>query len=53
VLNSNYFILLGHPWLRDAKVFHDWANNTIIIQGIGTIKTIPVIKKLGPPTKHP
>ncbi len=23
VLNSNYFMLLGHPWLRDAKMSHD------------------------------
>ncbi len=23
VLDSNYFMLLGHPWLRDAKVSHD------------------------------
>jgi hypothetical protein len=23
VLNSSYFMLLGRPWLRDAKVFHD------------------------------
>jgi hypothetical protein len=52
VLDSNYFMLLGHPWLRDVKVSHDWGNNIIIIQGTGTIRTIPIIKKLGPPTKH-
>lgn len=23
VLDSNYFILLGHPWLTDVKVSHD------------------------------
>jgi hypothetical protein len=33
-------------------VFHDWGNNTIIIQGTSTIKTIHVTKKLGAPTKH-
>jgi hypothetical protein len=43
-------MLLDHPWLRDAKVFHDWGNITIIIQGI---KTILVTKKLGTPTKRP
>jgi len=32
--------------------YHDWGNNTIIIQGIGTIKTILVTKKLGTLTKH-
>jgi hypothetical protein len=31
MLNSNYFMLLGRPWLKDAKVFHDWGKNTIII----------------------
>jgi hypothetical protein len=25
VLDSNYFILLGHPWLKDVKVSHNWA----------------------------
>jgi hypothetical protein len=33
-------------------VFHDWGNNTITIQGAGTIRTIHVTKKLGTPTKH-
>jgi hypothetical protein len=45
-------MLLAHPWLRDAKVFHDWGNNTITIQGTGTFRTILVTKKLGAPTKH-
>jgi hypothetical protein len=45
--------LLGHPWLRDVKVYHDRSNNTIIIQGTNTVKTILVTKKLGTPTKHP
>jgi hypothetical protein len=31
VLNSNYLILLGNPWLKDVKVSHDWGNNTITI----------------------
>jgi hypothetical protein len=53
VLNSNYFMLLGHPWLRDVKVFHDWGNNTITIQGANIVKIIHVTKKLGPPTKCP
>ncbi len=53
VLDSNYFMLLGHLWLRDVKVSHDWGNNAIIIQGINTITTIHVTKKLGTPTKHP
>jgi len=52
VLDSKKIMLLGCPWLRDAKMFHNWGNNTIIIQGIGTIRTIPITKKLGAPTKH-
>jgi len=31
VVNSNYFMLLGRPWLKDAKVAHDWGNNMVII----------------------
>jgi hypothetical protein len=40
-------MLLGKPWLRDAKVTHDWGNNMIIVKGNGTIITISVNKKLG------
>jgi hypothetical protein len=53
VLDSNYFMLLGYPWLKDAKVFHDWGYDTITIQGIGIVRTIHVTKKLGAPSKHP
>jgi hypothetical protein len=53
VLNSSYFMLLGHPWLRDAKMSHDWGNNIITIQGACTVRTILVTKKFGAPTKHP
>ncbi len=52
MLDSNYSMLLGHPWLKDAKVSHNWGNNTITIQGIGMVGTIPITKKLGAPTKH-
>jgi len=31
VLDSNYLILLGHRWLKDVKVSHDWGNNIITI----------------------
>ncbi len=51
VLDSIYYILLGHPWLKDAKVFHDWGNNTIIIQITNIVITIIIIRKLGAPTK--
>jgi hypothetical protein len=43
VLDSNYSMMLSHPWLKDAKMFHDWGNNIIIIQGIGI--TIPIYQK--------
>jgi len=52
VLDSSYSMLLGCPWLKDAKLSHDWGNNIIIIQRNGTIRTIPVTKKLGAPTKR-
>jgi hypothetical protein len=46
-------MLLGHPWLKDAKVFRDWGNNNIIIQGVDIVRTIHGTKKLGAPTKRP
>jgi hypothetical protein len=47
VVDSSYFMLLGRPWLRVAKVTHDWGNNVITIQGNGTFRTILVNRKLG------
>jgi len=46
VVDSNYFMLLKRPWLRVAKVTHDWGNNVIIVQSNGIIKKISVNKKL-------
>jgi hypothetical protein len=31
VLDSNYSMWLGCPWLRDAKISHDWGTNIITI----------------------
>ncbi len=31
VVDFSYSVLLGRPWLKDAKVAHDWGNNTITI----------------------
>jgi hypothetical protein len=53
VVDSSYFMLRGKPWLRDAKVTHDWGNNVISVQGNGTIRTISVNKKLGTETRRP
>jgi hypothetical protein len=42
VVDFSYSMLLGRPWLRDAKVAHDWGSNTITIQGDGIVSTIIV-----------
>jgi hypothetical protein len=47
VVDSNYSMLLGRPWLRDAKVAHDWGNNNVTIQGNGVVTTITITKHLG------
>jgi hypothetical protein len=47
VVDSNYSMLLGRPWLKDAKVAHDWEINIVTIQGNGTFKTITITKHLG------
>ncbi len=44
-------MLLGRPWLKDAKVSHNYGTNTITIQGISIVRTILVTKKLNIQTK--
>ncbi len=51
-VDFSYFMLLGRPWLKDAKVKHDWGNNVIVVQGNGIIKTISINRKLGAKTKY-
>jgi hypothetical protein len=34
-VDSNYSMLLGRPWLRDAKVAHDWGCNIVTMKGMG------------------
>jgi hypothetical protein len=53
VVNFNYSMLLGRPWLRDVKVAHDWGNNTITIEGNGTIRIITITKHLGGEVRRP
>ncbi len=53
VVDSNYFMLLRRPWLKDAKVTHDWGNNVIIVQGNGIVKIISINRKLGAETRKP
>ncbi len=51
MVDSSYS-MLGRPWLRDAKVAHDWGNNIVTIQGNGTVQTIIVTKHLGSEVKY-
>ncbi len=44
VVDFSYSMLLGRPWLKDAKMAHDWGNDIITIQGNGRVKTITVTK---------
>jgi hypothetical protein len=55
VVDSSYSMLLGRPWLRDAKVAHDWGSNIVTIQGneFRTIQTITITKHLGSEVKKP
>jgi len=53
VVDFNYSMLLGRPWLKDVKVAHDWGSNIVTIQRNGTIRTIIVTKHLGGEVKRP
>ena len=46
-IKSDYSMLFGRPWLRNAKVIHDWANDQVQIMGNGTIKTVKINRQLG------
>jgi hypothetical protein len=47
VVDYNYSMLLGRPWLRDVKVAHYWVSNIITLQGNGIISIITLTKHLG------
>jgi hypothetical protein len=47
------YSMLGRPWLREAKVAHDWRSNIVTIQGNGTVKTIIITKHLGGEVRRP
>jgi hypothetical protein len=47
VVDSSYSMLLGRPWLRDAKVTHDSGSIIVTIQGNGIVKIITITKHLG------
>jgi hypothetical protein len=47
LVDFSYSMLLGRPWLRDAKVAYDWGSNIVMIQGNGIIRIITITKHLG------
>jgi hypothetical protein len=54
VVNSSYFMLLGRPWLKDAKITHDWCNNVICRNptlglSVRMHLTLPKVGKWSPP----
>ena len=46
-MKLDYSMLLGRPWLRNAKVIHDWANDQVQIMGNGIVKTMKINRQLG------
>jgi hypothetical protein len=46
VVDVGYSMLLGRPWFKDAEITHDWANNIMMIQGNGMVRTIVMTKHL-------
>lgn len=46
VVDRTYSILLGYPWLWDAKIIHDQGTNMVMIEGNGAIKNIVISKQL-------
>lgn len=40
VVDDSYSKLLGKPWLRKVKVFHEWGTNMVTIEGNGTTRVI-------------
>jgi hypothetical protein len=53
VVDFNYSMLLGRPWLRDVKVAHDWGSNIVVIQRNGIVLTIIITKHLGSEVRRP
>jgi hypothetical protein len=52
VLDSSYSMLLGRPWLCNARIIHDWGNNLITIEGNGIVRTSAITIHLGSNIKH-
>ncbi len=45
-LQKTYFMLLGGPWLKQVKVYHDWGNNVLTIVMKDKIVTLNTSKKV-------
>jgi hypothetical protein len=39
--NEKYSLLLGHPWLREAKVHHDQGRHLIVLTAWWQIMEVP------------
>jgi hypothetical protein len=53
LVDFNYSMLLGRPWLKDVTVAHDWGSNIVTKQGNGKVRTIIVTKHLGGEVRRP
>jgi len=42
IVDASYSMLLGRPWVKDARIGHDWGNNIMTIKGNDTIRSIVV-----------
>jgi hypothetical protein len=51
VLETNYSMLLGCPWLCKTKITYDWGNNLITTKWNAIIWTITIAKHLDMNTK--
>jgi hypothetical protein len=40
LVDSNYSMLLGRPWLRDVKMAHDWGNNIVTYKGMKQLEQL-------------
>jgi len=52
-MDPTYSMLLGHPWLWDAKVIHDWGTNMVTIKGNGIVKIVFVSNYFSGNIKRP
>jgi hypothetical protein len=53
MVDFNYSMLLGRPWLRNTEVTHDWGSNIVTIQGNETVRIIIITKHLGGEIRRP